>query len=91
MPKAYIGWCEDLQKHAPKLEFAEDTMQDGHGAWFVAKHEVIERYRERKVDDLVQRLWDMYFMQKPRSLMRFEDVLRGVIQFRKEWLAAGSA
>ena len=90
MPKAYIGWCEELQKDAPNFEFARDTIDDGHGAWYVAKNEVVERYRERSIRDLVQRLWDMYFTQKPRTLVRFEDVLRGVIYFRKTWLEARS-
>ena len=88
MPKAYIGWCEDLQKDAPRMEFAATNMEDGVGAWYVAKNEVIGRYRENTIRALVQRLWDMYFMQKPRSLIRFEDVLRHVMHFRKEWLIA---
>lgn len=88
VPKAYIGWCEEFQRDAPRYEIAGSSMNDGEGAWYVAKGEVIERYRENNVHGLVQRLWDMYFIQKPRSLMRFEDILRHVIRFRKVWLDA---
>ena len=63
------------------------NMEDGKGAWFVANNKTLESYRQRSAEDVVRKLWAMYFEGEPRSLVRFERVLRGVIKFHIAWTA----
>ena len=63
-------------------------MEDGEGAWFVANNDVLEKYRLSSIQAVAERLFDMYFMQKSRSLIKFEDVLRSLIKFRSLYLEA---
>ena len=82
MPKAYVGWCTQLQGPSPKVNFVEQGWTDGAGAFVAAGHVALEAHRARDEEEVVQRLDDMYFEGEPRSLVKFEDIISGVIDYR---------
>lgn len=84
-PKAYLGWCTELQDKPDEFTFARSSMEDGQGAWFVANLETLRKYQQGSAEAVLDRLWDMYFEGEPRSLVKFEDILRGVIEFHAAW------
>lgn len=85
MPKVYLGWCTELQEKAQRFELIASTMEDGKGAWFVANNETLEKYRRDSAEDIVRELWIMYSKREPRSLVKFEDILKAVIEFHTAW------
>ena len=84
-PKAYLGWCTELQDKPDGFTFARSSMEDGKGAWFEANHETLRMYQQDSVEAVLDRLWDMYYEGEPRSLVKFEHILLGLIEFHAAW------
>lgn len=57
---------------------------DGAGAFVPATHMTLKKYQFWNEDDLVQRLYDMYFEGEPRSLAKFEDIITAVIGYHSQ-------
>lgn len=85
MPKAYLGWCSELQEKPRGFAIVGPNMEDGLGAWFVAGDETLKKYRQGSADDVVGKLWNMYYQGEPRSLVKFERILEGLIEFHFAW------
>ncbi len=49
-----------------------------------AKHTSLKEYQVQNADDLVQRLYEMYFEGEPRPLCRFGDIISEVIRYRSQ-------
>ncbi len=87
VPKAYVGWARQFQQYHQDLVFAEGGFKDGQGAWWVADATALQH--DCGVDDaeaVITRLWDMYFEGEERSLVRFEDVIVGLIELHQNWV-----
>ena len=80
-----MGWCTQLQGLSPQINFVEKGWADGAGAFVAATHTTLKGYQVRKEDELVQRLYEMYFEGEPRSLVKFEDIIAGVIEYHSQW------
>lgn len=59
----------------------EKGWADGARAFVIATHASLEEHQVWDADSLVQRLYDIYFEGEPRSLVKFEDIISGVIAY----------
>ena len=81
VPTAYLGWCTALQEHHRGLEFVKGGWEDGAGAYVIADDAILEHYRAPDGLTVVKRLWDMYFVREPRSLIKYQDILEAAMEF----------
>ena len=81
VPKAYLGWCTEMQENA-RFEWSGKSLLDG--AWYSTSSEALERFQCWDADTIVQRLWEMYFAQESRSLLKFEATLKALIRYHAD-------
>ncbi len=87
IPGAYVGWARQFRQDRQDFAFSCEGFEDGHGAWWVVDVNALKK--GCRVDDaeaVITRLWDMYFEGEERSLVRFEDVVGGLIKLHKNWV-----
>lgn len=86
VPKAYVGWIPQFQKDAKRFEFSGQGFDDGL-AWHVTDHEILVENgcAMSNAEEVVAELWKMVFAGKERSLIKFEDLLRAIIDFSTVW------
>ena len=89
VPRPYVGWVTQFQQDYKRFEFSGEGFEDvidGMG-WYVTNHEILERNgcAMANAKEVVLELWNMYFAGKERALVRFEDVLRAMIDFHTAW------
>ena len=88
IPGANVGWVRQFQQDDQHFGFIRKTFEDGYGAFWVRD---VTAFKEAdcRVDDaeaVITRLWDMYFEGEERSLLRFEDVMSGLMKLHKNWV-----
>ncbi len=76
-----MGWCTQLQEPSSKTEFEGKGWADGAGAFVAVESTTLQKYQAWEADELVERLDDMYFEEEPRSLVKFEEIISGVIDY----------
>ena len=57
------------------------SMDDEAGAWYVINETTLANFQVENAEKVVEKLWDMYFDEMFRSLIRFESVLMNVMEF----------
>ena len=88
IPGAYIGWARQFRQDRQAFGFSREEFTDGKGAFWVGDVAALKK-ADCRVDDaeaVITRLWDMYFEGEERSLVRFEDVIRGLMDMHKNWV-----
>ena len=88
IPGAYVGWVQQFRQDDQHFGFVRKTFEDGKGAFWVRDVAALKK-ADCRVDDaeaVITRLWDMYFEGEERSLVRFEDVMRGLMELHKKWV-----
>ena len=91
VPKAYLGWCTDLQDGAC-YEISGASLEksyNGAGAWWKADIKTLKKHQQPDAKAVVQRLEEMYFEGKSRSGSRFGDILKAAINFHRKWVQSG--
>ena len=92
VPKAYIGWVTQFQTDCKRFEFSDQGFEDGL-AWHVTDHEILQKNgcAVSTAEGVVAKLREMYFAGKERSIVKFEDLLRAMIDFHKAWSEASTS
>ena len=58
-------------------------MDDAGGAYYVVDPQKVEDYRVKDAEEVVRQLWRMYFAQEPRSIVFFEEVVKGLVELHE--------
>lgn len=79
------------QKDCIRFEFSHQSFEDGQ-AWHITNHKILERNDCAMADaeGVVKEFEKMYFAGKERSLIKFEDLLKAMIDFYTAWSRADS-
>ena len=88
IPGAYVGWARQFRQDRQAFAFGREGFEDGKGAFWVGDVAALKN-ADCRVDDaeaVITRLWDMYFEGEERSLVRFEDVVEGLMELHKNWV-----
>ena len=64
-----------------RFDLSRNSMTDGKGAYIVVPTSALAPFRKGDEKELISTLWDMYFGGEPRSLVSFEDVLKGLVEY----------
>ena len=78
-----------MQKDYKRFEFSNQGFEDGL-AWYITDHEILKGNgcAMESAEAMVTRLWDMYFEGRERSVIKFEDLLKAMMDFHKVWSEA---
>ena len=60
------------------------TMDHARGGWSVTNDNILRNYRLHTIEAVIDKLWAMYFAEEPKSLIKFESILEGLIAFEKD-------
>ncbi|KAI4264632.1 MAG: hypothetical protein L6R42_000272 [Xanthoria sp. 1 TBL-2021] len=82
-PKAYLGWHNELSKNATDRGFVKSGWEDSAGAFLTADDKTLEGFKMDNAKEVVQKLRGMYFEGRPRSVIRFQEAIDGIIDFHK--------
>lgn len=84
-----MGWVTQFQQDYKRFEFSGEGFEDVIDAmgWYITDHETLKRdgCAMTNAEEVVAELYEMYFAGKERSLVRFEDILRAMIDFHTTW------
>ncbi|KAL8707765.1 MAG: hypothetical protein Q9225_007710 [Loekoesia sp. 1 TL-2023] len=83
VPKAFIGWCWQFHEKAIALHTSGGSINDGGDAWYVVKERALVDYQVDNAEMVAMRLNEMYHAGVPRSLIKFEVLLKGIMQYHR--------
>lgn len=89
IPKLYIGWITQFLKDYKQFEFSDKSFDYGL-AWHVTDHKILERNgcAMSNAEGVVTEIWKMCFAREARSLIKFEDILRSIVDLDTAWSKA---
>ena len=71
-PKVYLGWTPDLQQEHVSTHFNRDGMTE-----IIANQETLSHHIIGGAKQLAGKLEKMFFLEEVRSVVRFEEIVRG--------------
>ncbi|KAL9042668.1 MAG: hypothetical protein Q9180_000437 [Flavoplaca navasiana] len=83
LPNAFVGWHSQFQNEAGPLQMAGGSMDDAGGAWYTVEPRKVKHCSVETGEDVVKALRRMYFAQEPRSLVKFGEVVEGLIRLHE--------
>ena len=84
-PKAFLGWCPEMQENAV-FEVAQEGMSGPQGAWYSTNSDALGRFQCQDAASIAERLWDIYWAQEARSLVRFDAILDALTRLYASWI-----
>lgn len=88
-PKAYLGWSWQFIPKLGNLQLGvqlKGRASDANTvAYYKGTHEALAEHRLSNADQVIQKLWDMYFSREPRSLVGFGALLEKFVEYQDLW------
>ncbi|KAL8730678.1 MAG: hypothetical protein Q9166_003870 [cf. Caloplaca sp. 2 TL-2023] len=85
VPQAFLGWYKELQPD----ELITYGVEEIEGGYYVADHAALAKHQLDNAEQVIAKLWSMYFSLKPRSVVKYQRIQEGVSELFKHIVYGG--